>query len=98
VFERLLPYATAFSLTTRWASAFEGLYTQPPDWYRPAGDGPFTMMYFGSSLDRSVTAMNSTLPTQPRSEGGGSSGWSSGGFSGGGSSGGGFGGGGGGSW
>ena len=54
VFERLLPYATAFSLTTRWASAFEGLYTQPPDWYRPAGDGPFNMMYFGSSLDRSV--------------------------------------------
>jgi uncharacterized protein (TIGR04222 family) len=97
VFERLLPCAVAFGLTTRWAKAFEGLYAQPPDWYHPADDGPFTMWYFGSSIDRSVSAMNATLPSQPRSEGGGG-GWSSGGFGGGGSSGGGFGGGGGGSW
>lgn len=100
IFERLLPYAIAFGLTKRWAKAFEGLYLEPPDWYRTAGDGPFSMVYLGSSLDNSVNAMNSTLPSQPRSEGGsgGGSGWSSGGFSGGGSSGGGFGGGGGGSW
>jgi len=101
VFERLLPYATVFNLTSRWSKAFEGLYKEPPDWYRPAGDGPFTMYGFGSSIDRSISRMNSTFPSQPRSEGGGrggSSGWSSGGFSGGGSSGGGFGGGGGGSW
>ena len=98
VFERLLPFATVFSLTTRWSKAFEGLYLQPPDWYRPAGDQPFSMFYFGSSLDRSMNQMNSTLPSQPRSDGRGSSGWSGGGFGGGGSSGGGFGGGGGGSW
>lgn len=97
VFERLLPYATVFNLTSRWSRAFEGLYREPPDWYRPAGNQPFTMYYFGSSLDNSVNRINSTLPSQPRSEGGGG-GWSSGGFSGGGSSGGGFGGGGGGSW
>ena len=98
VFERLLPYATAFNLTTHWAAAFEGLYSQPPDWYRPASDGPFTMRMFGSSIDRCVHTTNSTLPSQPRAQGSGSSGWSSGGFGGGGSSGGGFGGGGGGSW
>ncbi len=99
VFERLLPYATALNLTTRWANAFEGLYKEPPDWYRPAHQGDyFSMQMFGSSIDRSVIAMNQTLPSQPRSEGSGSSGWSGGGFSGGGSSGGGFGGGGGGSW
>jgi uncharacterized membrane protein len=97
IFERLLPYAVAFGLTKRWSKAFEGLYAQPPDWYRPYGDGPFSMVYFGSSLDNSVNAMNSTLPSQPRSESSGG-GWSSGGFSGGGSVGGGFGGGGGGSW
>ena len=97
VFERLLPYAAVFNLTSRWTKAFEGLYQQPPDWYRPAGNLPFTMLYFGNSLDRSLVAMNSTFPTQPRSEGS-SSNWSSGSFSGGGSSGGGFGGGGGGSW
>jgi uncharacterized protein (TIGR04222 family) len=100
VFERLLPYAVAFGLTKRWSKAFEGLYTQPPDWYRTAGDGPFSMVYLGSSLDNSVRAMNATLPSQPRSEGGigGDSGWSSGGFGGGGSVGGGFGGGGGDAW
>lgn len=99
VFERLLPYATALNLTTRWSTAFEGLYKEPPDWYRPAYQGDyFSMQLLGSSIDRSVIAMNQTLPSQPRSEGGGGGGWSSGGFGGGGSSGGGFGGGGGGSW
>ena len=98
VFERLLPYAVAFGLTKKWAVAFEGLYQEPPDWYRTNRDGPFTMMYFGSSLDRSVGQMNSVFPSQPRSDGSSGGGWSSGGFSGGGSSGGGFGGGGGSSW
>ena len=99
VFERLLPYAVAFGLTTRWARAFEGLYTQPPDWYQTAGDAPFSMYYFGSSLDRSVSTMNTILPAQPQSSTGGSDGgWSSGGFGGGGDVGGGFGGGGGDSW
>ncbi|MFO0953603.1 MAG: DUF2207 domain-containing protein [Isosphaeraceae bacterium] len=102
VFERLLPYAVTFGLTKRWAKAFEGLYTEPPDWYHPYGDGPFSMVYFGNSVDNSVSAMNSTLPSQPRSEGGsgggGEGGWSSGGFGGGGDVGGGFGGGGGGDW
>jgi uncharacterized membrane protein len=96
VFERLLPYATTFGLTTRWASAFKGMYTQPPDWYQPAYPNQFSMDSFGWSLNNSVQAMSATFPSQPRSEG--SSGWSSGGFGGGGSSGGGFGGGGGGSW
>ena len=36
VFERLLPYAIIFGLSNRWAKAFAGLYTQPPDWYQPA--------------------------------------------------------------
>jgi uncharacterized membrane protein YgcG len=98
IFERLLPFAIAFGLADRWAKAFEGLYAQPPDWYRPAGPGPFTTMALVSSINNSVNAMNSTLPSQPRSSGSSGGGWSSGGFSGGGFSGGGFGGGGGGSW
>ena len=97
IFERLLPYAVAFGLTKRWSSAFEGLYQSSPEWYRTNQPGPFSMMYFGSSIDRSVSSMNSTFPSQPRSDKSGG-GWSSGGFSGGGSSGGGFGGGGGSSW
>jgi hypothetical protein len=93
----LLPIAISLKLADRWGRAFEGLYREPPDWYVTAGDGTFTTGRLIGSIDRSMGAMQATLPSQPRSSGSGS-GWSSGGFSGGGSSGGGFGGGGGGSW
>ncbi|MEE8134234.1 MAG: DUF2207 domain-containing protein, partial [Gemmatimonadales bacterium] len=92
VFERLLPYAIALGLTDRWATAFEGIYTEPPNWYRGRYNDGFSTMYFVHSLNSSVHAMNSSLPAAPRSSGG-----SSGGFGGGGG-GGGFGGGGGGAW
>jgi uncharacterized membrane protein YgcG len=100
VFERLLPYAIAFGLTKHWAKAFADLYTEPPDWYRPSDASNFNTWIFVDRIDRSINAMNTTFPSQPRSQGGsgGGSSWSGGGFSGGGSSGGGFGGGGGGSW
>lgn len=97
-FEKLLPYAIAFGLADRWATAFEGLYREPPNWYR-THRSDFSTAYLASSLDHSVNRMNMVLPSQPRSSGNsGGGGWSSGGFGGGGSSGGGFGGGGGGSW
>jgi uncharacterized membrane protein YgcG len=98
VFERLLPYAIVLRLSDRWAKTFEGIYTQPPNWYHTADGRPFSTAQLAGSVDRSVGAMSSSLPTQPRSSGGGLGSWSSGGFSGGGFSGGGFGGGGGGSW
>jgi uncharacterized protein (TIGR04222 family) len=94
IFERLLPHAIALGLVDRWANAFEGLYTSPPNWYQTRHDGAFTMAGFAYSLNHSVSCMNTSLAAQPRSSGGGSSG----GFGGGGSSGGGFGGGGGGAW
>jgi uncharacterized membrane protein YgcG len=99
IFERLLPYAIVLGLADRWAKAFAGLYTEPPDWYRPSDTSNFSTLYLASSMNRSVNSMNRILPSQPRSSGGsgGGGGWSSGGFSGG-SSGGGFGGGGGGAW
>ncbi len=103
IFERLLPYAIIFGLSTRWAKAFADLYTQPPEWYQPVNAANYTTWQLMSDLDRSVSSMNRALPAMPRSSGSGGPtgagyGWSSGGFSGGGSSGGGFGGGGGGSW
>lgn len=97
IFETLLPYAIAFGLADRWARAFEGLYKEPPNWYR-TNRSDFSTAYLASSLNHSVNQMNTVLPSQPRSSGSSGGGWSSGGFSGGGSSGGGFGGGGGGSW
>src|SRR6185436_19582249 len=32
-FERVLPYAMALGLGSRWAAAFADLYTTPPSWY-----------------------------------------------------------------
>jgi uncharacterized membrane protein YgcG len=104
IFERLLPYAIVFGLSDKWAKAFAGLYTQPPNWYQPIDANNYTTWRLMNDIDRSVWMMNQTLPSVPRSSGqsSGATGqgfqWSSGGFSGGGSSGGGFGGGGGSSW
>lgn len=100
IFERLLPYAIIFGLSNRWAKAFAGLYTQPPDWYQPINAGAYTTWQLTSDLDRSLSKMSTTFVSVPRSTGPTGQGfnWSSGGFGGGGSSGGGFGGGGGGAW
>jgi len=99
IFERLLPYAIVLGIADRWATAFEGIYSAPPTWYRTSG-GPsrFSTSRLVYCISGAVGSMNSTLPAAPRSTGRGGGGWSSGGFSGGGFSGGGFGGGGGGGW
>ncbi len=99
VFERLLPYAMVFGVADRWAKAFEGIYTTPPDWYQGPGGGQASTVWMINSLNNSTDSMQTSMFMPPRSSSSGSSsGWSSGGFSGGGSSGGGFGGGGGSSW
>ncbi|MBI2842425.1 MAG: DUF2207 domain-containing protein [Armatimonadetes bacterium] len=95
-FEKFLPYAMALGIAERWARAFEGLQTTPPNWYR--GDGVFSTRGFVHDLDAASYQWSSIMSSQSRSSGGGSSFFGGGsGFSGG-SSGGGGGGGGGGGW
>ncbi|MFG0275301.1 MAG: DUF2207 domain-containing protein, partial [Phycisphaerales bacterium] len=97
-FERLLPYAMALGLSTRWAKAFDGVYDQAPEWYRAPAGGAWSTLWMVHSLDHARSTMGTTMTAQPRSSGGGSSFGSGGsGFSGG-FSGGGGGGGGGGAW
>jgi uncharacterized membrane protein len=89
MFERFLPYAMALGVEENWARAFEGLFSQPPQWYSgPGGVHTFHPRAFTSSLGAMSTQAASVMSSAPRSSGGS-------GFSGG-SSGGGFGGGGGG--
>lgn len=91
LFYRYLPYAIALNVGDQWARAFEGIYSQPPDWYRSArGLTHFSTSGFSQSLTAATASMSSAMYSAPRSSG------TSGG--GGGSSGGGGGGGGGGSW
>jgi uncharacterized membrane protein len=91
VFTRYLPYAIVFGCTEKWAKAFEGLQSMPPDttWYRSSR--PFIYADFGRTLDDFSVTTGGTIASTPASSG--SSGFSGGGFSGGGG-----GGGGGGSW
>lgn len=93
LFEKYLPYAIALNVVDRWASAFEGIYQKPPEWYSsPRGLGVFSTNNFASRIDGAMSKMSAAMASAPRSSGsGGASG-------GGGSSGGGFGGGGGRSW
>ncbi|MCX7988584.1 MAG: DUF2207 domain-containing protein [Thermodesulfovibrio sp.] len=88
VFEKTLPYAIAFGEAEKWATAFEGLFIEPPNWYH--GRGSFSPITFAYSINSFTTEASQILSSQPRSSGSGSGG---GGFSGGGG-----GGGGGGSW
>lgn len=90
LFERYLPYAMAFRVEGRWARAFEGLYTEPPRWYRGDQGASFRPSAFTRDLGRMVASAATAMTSSPSSRG------SSSGSGGGGSSGGGSGGGGGG--
>ena len=89
MFEKFLPFAMALGVEKNWSRAFQGIMTQPPQWYR-GGYGPtFYPMNFANDLSYMSSRAGSVMSSAPRSSGGS-------GFGGGGSSGGGFGGGGGG--
>lgn len=90
MFEKFLPFAMALGVEKNWSKAFQGILTQPPEWYRGSSYGPgFYPMMFTNDLSSMSTRVSSVMTSAPRSSGGS-------GFSEGGSSGGGFGGGGGG--
>jgi uncharacterized membrane protein len=89
MFEKFLPFAMALGVEATWAKAFEGIYSQPPQWYTGSGGiHTFNPGSFTNNLTRMSATAASVMASAPRGSGGS-------GFSGG-SSGGGFGGGGGG--
>lgn len=91
IFEKYLPYAISFDLVDKWASAFEGIYKNPPNWYEGYYyRGVFSSREFSKHLNSTISSMGGIIVSKP---GGRTSGFGGGGFSGGGA-----GGGGGGSW
>ncbi len=84
-FEKLLPYAMVLGVEKQWAKYFEGIYTQPPEWYQ-GYSRTFLLNSFVHDLGNFSSTVDQSLSAAPQSSSGG-------GFSGGG-----FGGGGGGSW
>ncbi|MBP9813373.1 DUF2207 domain-containing protein [Candidatus Nomurabacteria bacterium] len=89
LFEKLLPYAIIFGLEKDWANSFEGIYSEPPDWYQGNWSAFNTGVLLGSV---SAFSSASTASFAAPSSSGGASGFSGGGFSGGGGGGGGGGG------
>lgn len=99
VFDRVLPFALVFGLEERWADAFSGMFTDPPEWYNSKGyTDSYSPHIFVNDLGRSIGIMNKSFYSSPKNANGSRSVGMGGGFGGGGFSGGGFGGGGGGSW
>ncbi len=93
LFEKYLPYAMVFGISDLWVESFEGIFQQPPQWFK--GQEAFTTVYFIESLGKAINLASNSMTARPRgsfASGGGSA------FGGGGFSGGGFGGGGGGAW
>ena len=86
LFERYLPYAMAFGVEEKWASAFENIYREPPSWY-VGGTGPFRAGSFASSMSEMSSAASSSMSSSPSSSGSGGGGSSGGGSGGGGGSG-----------
>src|SRR5437879_12229318 len=91
LFDTYLPDAMAFGVENQFARAFEGIYTQPPQWYVGPSVMNFNVSHFSTSMTNLSTVAATTMASSPRSSGGS-------GFGGGGSSGGGGGGGGGGAF
>ncbi len=91
LFDKFLPFAMAFGVEKQFARAFDGIYTQPPQWYVGPSVVSFNASHFSTSISHLSTVAGTTLSSSPRSSGGS-------GFGGGGGSGGGGGGGGGGAF
>jgi len=86
MFEKFLPFAMALGVEKNWSKAFQGIYTQPPQWYQGSSFGPSFYPYmFVNNLNAMSLQTGSVLASAPRSSGGsGFSGDGGGGFSGGG--------------
>jgi uncharacterized membrane protein YgcG len=93
MFEKFLPFAMALGVEKNWSKAFQGIYTQPPQWYQ-GGYGPnFYPIMFANDLNSMSSMAGDVMTSAPRSaegsafssdSGGGGGGFEGGGFGGGG--------------
>src|SRR2546430_6827107 len=70
MFEKFLPYAMALGVEKNWSKAFQGIMTQPPDWYRGSYGPNFYPMMFTSDLNSMSSRASSVMASAPRSSGG----------------------------
>ncbi len=98
IFEKFLPYAIVFGITTLWINKMKQIYGEEyfqsyhPVWFYGASLASFNANSFNSSISDLSSSMASTLASSPSSSSGFGGGGGGGGFSGGGGGGGGGGG------
>jgi uncharacterized membrane protein YgcG len=92
MFEKFLPFAMALGVEKNWSKAFQGIYTQPPQWYQGSYGPNFYPYMFANDLNSMSSMASDVMTSAPRSAQGSAFGGDGGG---GGFEGGGFGGGGG---
>ncbi|MDM7916020.1 MAG: DUF2207 domain-containing protein, partial [Candidatus Eisenbacteria bacterium] len=56
LFEKLLPYAMALGVSSRWAKRFEGIYDRPPSWYRSGSFTTTGMAFSTGSFEQGLTS------------------------------------------
>jgi len=70
MFEKFLPFAMALGVEKNWSRAFQGILTQPPQWYRGSSYGPnFYPMMFTNDMSADVVGASSVMSSAPRSSG-----------------------------
>ncbi len=77
MFEKFLPFAMALGVEKNWSKAFQGIPTQPPEWYRGSYGPAFYPVNFTNDLHYMSSRASSVLASAPRRSGG--SGFSGGG-------------------
>src|SRR5207247_2787009 len=71
MFEKFLPFAMALGVEKNWSKAFQGIMTEPPDWYRGGLFGPQFYPYtFANSLGIMSSHAGTVFASAPRSSGG----------------------------
>jgi uncharacterized membrane protein YgcG len=92
MFEKFLPFAMALGVEKNWSRAFQGIYTQPPQWYQGSYGPGFYPYMFANDLGSMSSMASDVMTSAPRSaegsafggDGGGGGGFEGGGFGGGG--------------
>lgn len=90
IFEKLLPYAMVFGITSIWINNMKKIYgekyfnTYHPYWYAGYALASFNADSFTNSIDSLSNTMTSTMASSPSSSGSGGGGFSGGGGGGGG--------------
>ncbi len=83
-FYDVLPYTYVLGLSSKWIKKFEGILSEPPDWYH-SSSGTMSFVAFSHFMNSTMNTGMSAMSSSP----GGGSGGGGGGFSGGGGGGGG---------